>query len=299
METTTIEELNARFGITGRLSFEHGPGGFVFARLESRGGTAEVCLHGAHVTAFAPKEQPPVIWVSPDAVFAPTKAIRGGIPVCWPWFADHPNDPDKPAHGVARTTQWEVTASSMIAPEAIRIEFTLPSEIAGPVAPGIELKLEVTLTNALELELTTTNHSEESFSLSEALHTYLQIGAIEKISIDGLDNTLYLDKLEAYLEKRQEGDVIVNSQTDRIYQDTSADILVHDGELQRIIRVGKTGSSTTVVWNPWAAVAEKMADFTDDGFQHMVCVEATNAVKDIIVLEPGDHHILGTRIAIE
>lgn len=294
----TIEDLNTRFGIPGRLSFARGSGAFAFAHLKSPGGNAEICLHGAHVTAFVPNGQPPVIWVSPDAVYAPERAIRGGIPVCWPWFADHPENPDMPAHGVARTSQWEVTASSVVS-DAVRIEFKLPAGIAAPVAPDIELKLAVTLTDSLDLELTTTNQSGTQFSLTQALHTYLHVGAIEKVSIEGLNEALYLDKVESYREVQQEGDVIVNSETDRMYQNTTADILVKDAELDRTIRVGKTGSSTTVVWNPWITKAEKMADFTNEEFHHMVCVEATNAADDVIVLDPGTRHTLGTRIAVE
>ncbi len=299
LDTQSLSILNSHFGIPGSLSFQRGPGDFVFGRIQTPSSTAEICLHGAHVTAFAPTGQAPVIWLSPDAVFAPGKAIRGGVPICWPWFADHPDDATQPAHGVARTSCWEVLESTLLDDGSVRIDFSLPSKFSEPLAPGIELRLTVTVSSQLDFQLITANQSEKRFSMTEALHTYLHVGEIEKVRIRGLDGVEYLDKVEASGRKRQEGDVIVTSETDRIYGDTTADVLVHDEELARVIRVAKKGSAATVVWNPWAEVAARMTDFTDDGFRKMVCVEAANAAGNTLVIEPGSRHILGTTLSVE
>ncbi|CAN5368010.1 D-hexose-6-phosphate mutarotase [soil metagenome] len=301
MNAASPDSLAARFGIPDALAFESGPGGFPFAKIATPEATAEVCLHGGHLTAFAPAGQEPVIWMSPAAVFAPSKAIRGGIPVCWPWFGDHPDDPaSKPAHGFARTSLWEVTAASQPEPGAVRLELGLPAAAAPPgvFPPAYNCTLAITVARTLALELTTTNLSDSPFVLTAALHTYLNVGDISQIRCEGLDGTRYRDKMDGYRQKSQSGDILIDSPTDRVYEDTTGDTLVRDGALGRTIRVRKSGSSTTVVWNPWAAGAAKMADMPDDGYQTMLCVEAANAGTGAVTLAPGRSHALATMITV-
>ncbi len=286
-----IENLNATFEIPDALTFETGPGGFPFAKIATDRATAEICLHGGHVTAFAPAGQTPVIWMSSEAVFDPKKALRGGIPICWPWFGDHPTDSTQPAHGFARTSMWNVTGSALAGPGTVRLELTLPTENGCVLA--------ITVGNTLSLELTSTNRSDSALDVTTALHTYFTVGDIGQVRCEGLDGVSYRDKMDGYAEKMQEGDVIIDSPTDRVYENTTGVVLIRDAALGRTIRVGKSGSQTTVVWNPWASGAAKMGDMPDDGYKTMICVEAANAGSDVISLAPGKSHTIATTIGVD
>lgn len=274
------------FQIPGALIFETGAGGFIFAKMATPGASADVCLHGAHVTSFIPTGQEEVLWLSPDAVFRPDKAIRGGIPICWPWFSAHPTDPTQPSHGYARISQWEIAATSMPTPDTAQLLLTLP---------GCALK--ITVSDKIDLQLTTTNDTAEPLTLTSALHTYLQISDISNIRVEGLNGTNYLDDVDDSQTKSQSGDLTIDQEVDRRYENTTGDILVHDQN--RTVRITKTGSRSTVVWNPWSNRAAKIADMPDDGYQTMLCIEAANAGSDIITLAPGASHTLGTTISID
>lgn len=295
MAELTPSELDANFGIGDYITFHRGDGDFPFAKLKTLHGIAEVCLHGAHVTSWIPTGEAPVIWTSPTAIYKHGKAIRGGIPICWPWFADHPTDPTLPAHGIVRTEMWEVVATSHPDSDTAQITLEFPPP---PDRLPFELFLTISLSNSLMLNLSMTNLAESAFTLTDALHTYLNVGSIDAVRIEGLDRIRYHDKMDGYTEKVQSGDVTIGSPCDHVFESARSDILVHDASLARTIRVGKVGSDTTVLWNPWKEGAEKIADMPDDGYRTMVCVEAANAGEEIVRLAPGESHLLGTSISL-
>jgi glucose-6-phosphate 1-epimerase len=277
--------LDLKFEIPDALTFEEGPGGLIFTNITTPTATARICLHGAHLTSFIPKGQEEVLWLSPDAIYHPDKAIRGGIPICWPWFSAHPSDPIQPSHGYARLSQWKIAVTSMPDPNTVEIQLTLP---------GCSLK--ITVSDTLSLQLTTHNNTDAHITLTSALHTYLRISDISKIHVQGLDHTHYLDDVDGSKLKSQTSDVTIEQEVDRRYENTTSDILVHDQN--RTLRVTKTGSHSTVVWNPWSNRAAEIADMPDNGYQTMLCIEAANAGSDIITLAPGASHTLGTEISI-
>ncbi|MCB1064206.1 MAG: D-hexose-6-phosphate mutarotase [Verrucomicrobiae bacterium] len=302
MSADALESLNRKFGFPNTLCFVSGEGGLPFILIRTPTATAEICLHGAQLTAFHPaSEEQPVIWLSPTAVWDSSKAIRGGIPVCWPWFGDHPSDPEKPAHGFARTSLWEVIATSQPESDIIRVELNLPADAAPTelFAPAFELTLVITVADTLSLELTTTNRSPDPFEITEALHTYLNVGAIETVRCVGLNGIGYRDKMDGFQSKRQSGDILFDSPVDRVYEGTSAEVLVHDPAFDRKIRVSKSGSDTTVIWNPWISGAARFGDMPEKGYRTMVCVEAANAGADSLTLQPGEIHSLSTTIGVE
>ncbi|MFT4547180.1 MAG: glucose-6-phosphate 1-epimerase [Verrucomicrobiales bacterium] len=288
--SVTTSTLNEQFGIAEALSFEDGAGDFTFVKIRAAGGTAEICLHGGHVTSFVPLGEAPVLWLSPEAVYRESKAIRGGVPICWPWFHHHPSDPEKPSHGYARISPWDVVGSSVGESGSVRLELTLLGEI------GCELSIDVS--KRLALELKTTNRSEVPIGLSGALHSYLAIGDISEVRVEGLGSLAYLDDVDGGAPKLQVGDVEIGQEVDRRYQHTEGEVLVHDGALGRTLRVSKSGSATTVLWNPWWNRAAEIGDMPDDGYQTMLCVEAANAASDGIVLQSGESQLLGTTIEV-
>jgi D-hexose-6-phosphate mutarotase len=243
-----------------------------------------------------------VVWLSRFARFAPGKSIRGGVPVCWPWFGPHATDPALPAHGFARTVPWEVTATRELDDGATEIALALveteQTRAMWPHRAGVSLR--VTVGAALEIALTTRNRDDRALVIGEALHTYFQIGDIADIRIRGLEGCDYLDKAGGgSVRRRQDGPVVFTEETDRIYVNTEAECVIEDARLQRRIRVAKSGSRSTVVWNPWTAKADKMGDFGPDGWRGMVCVESANAADNVVSIAPGATHRLAVRYAVE
>jgi D-hexose-6-phosphate mutarotase len=297
-------ELNARFALGEQLRFQPGPHGLPVAEIATPQATASVCLLGGHVLAFQPRPQRyPVLWLSDCSNYEVGKPIRGGIPVCWPWFGKHPTAADMPSHGFVRTRLWSVLKTQAL-PEGtvqIRLGLTATSETRALWPHEFDLQIVVTVGATLTAELVAWNLGHEDvFACTAALHTYLTVGDITRTTVHGLDGLTYIDTVaDAWTRKQQTGPVTFAEEVDRIYLNTAADCLVEDPALGRRIRIAKSGSQTTVVWNPWIAKAKRMPDFGDDEYRQMVCVETTNAAEDRITLPPSGSHRLRTVISIE
>lgn len=298
--TDQITALNERFAIAGQVQFLAGKNGLPKVVIDNVQATAEVYLHGAHITAFRPRGHNEVLWMSPLAQFQPGKAIRGGVPVIWPWFGPHGTDSSKPQHGFARTAQWQVQATEALADGCSQLQLVLTdSDATRALWPhAFELSLTVTVGAELKIDLTCRNTGEQSFTAGGALHSYFAIGDINKMSIEGLTGREYIDQLDGNQIKQQVGDVEISQEMDRIYVNSEDICVIHDAVLARDIQVRKTGSRTTVVWNPWKDKAKAMADFSDDGYQYMLCIEAANAAEDVVRLAPGEAHTLRQIIAV-
>jgi D-hexose-6-phosphate mutarotase len=250
--------------------------------------------------SFRPRDHEPVLWLSSNSHFKTGKAIRGGIPVCWPWFADHPTDPDKPAHGFVRTAVWSVTESGKLEDESTRLKLLIAdSDKTMKLWPHrFRLELDITVSNVLRIKLIATNTDNKPFMCGGALHSYFNISSISNIMIKGLEGCRYLDKVDRGRRKVQDGSVSFESETDRIYLDTKADCIIEDSGMYRRIGISKNGSRTTVVWNPWIDKAGAMQDFGDGEYKGMVCVETVNADTDVISLAPGHTHTLEATIGL-
>lgn len=295
------EQLNALHGLTGTVAFETGQGGLTRAVITNASATAEIYLQGATVTAYQPRGESPVLWLSPQAQFQAGKAIRGGIPVCWPWFGPHPKDASKPQHGFARNLEWSCVNTRALSAALTEVELRLTdSDATRALWPhAFELTLRVTVGDVLQLDLTARNPGPEPVELGAALHSYFHVGDIREVEIHGLERTRYFDQVAGNQEQTQAGPVNIGEEVDRIYFDTEADCVIRDPNLNRSLRVAKLGSRSTVVWNPWIAKSGRMADFPDDGYRTMVCVETTNAARDLRTLSPGDEHTLTQIIGLE
>ncbi len=253
---------------------------------------AEVYLHGAHVTRFQKNGEPPLLFMSDESLFAPDKAIRGGVPICFPWFGSREG---LPAHGFARVTAWELVKTVVLPDGSVRVGLRLSQNAGGANAFRGTVEFTVTAGNTLAMELQVTNPLSEPLGFEECLHAYFSVGDINDVSITGLKNAHYLDKTDDNARKLETGDAIkIISETDRVYLDTTSAVEIHDAKLRRIIRVEKAGSASTVVWNPWIAKSKAMADFGDDEFRRMVCVEAGNVGQNQITLGPGKTSVLRT-----
>lgn len=320
----TSAGLNHRFGIAGALVFEERPEGLLQARLHSHGGQASICLQGGHVIDWQCRDQAqPVLWLSRDAKFAPGKSIRGGIPVCWPWFGPYavvPPQPnalqagvaaapragaagaDYPAHGFARTAEWQVTDTDVATDGSVRLTLRLGAA-AMPAAMwphATELQLDIRLGATLQLALTTHNLGEKALVIGEALHTYFNISDIGAVSVGGLHGVDYWDTVGAVEKKRQSGPIAFDRETDRVYIHSPQACVIEDPAYARRIHIRKQGSLSTVVWNPWTAKAERMGDLGQpDGWRQMLCVESANCWDNTLTLAPGETHTLSVSYEVE
>jgi glucose-6-phosphate 1-epimerase len=251
---------------------------------------ARVALHGAQVMSWRPVDEEEVLYLSPDAVFREGKAIRGGIPVCWPWFNAHPADASQPSHGLLRGRFWEFLGADED-DAGVTLRFGIHTGIWNA-------ELTVRAGGELEVALESKNDSEVPIVVSGALHTYLGVSDISQVRVVNLDGCAYLDTVGLPEMRKQKGDVVFEREVDRIYESSSSILLVDDLS-GRTILIEKTGSPSTVVWNPWAEKAAALADLPDDGYLKFCCIEAAIANDRAEIVMPGASHVLMTRISVE
>jgi glucose-6-phosphate 1-epimerase len=271
--------------ISGRVAITTGNGGLRKINVTTDFSTAEIYLHGAHITGFQKNGEPPLLFMSDKSLFAPDKAIRGGVPICFPWFGSREG---LPAHGFARVTAWGLLTTIALPDGSVSLRFQLPENAGGANPFGGRVEFILTVNDTLTMKLQVTNTMGEPLSFEECLHTYFPVGDINAVAVTGLKGAHYLDKTDNNARKLESDHAIkIVSETDRVYLDTIRAVEIHDTKLRRVIRVEKTNSSSTVVWNPWIAKARAMADFGDEEFRRMVCVEAGNVGQNLITLAPG------------
>jgi glucose-6-phosphate 1-epimerase len=291
-----MDNLNSSAGVCPAT----GEGGLPCIFVETELATAQIYTHGAHVAHFQPRGQEPVLWMSAQSAFAADKPLRGGVPICFPWFGPRTDDASAPAHGFARLREWQLSASEQSEAGEVTLRFALAADDATlalwPHRFACEYSVAVGTT--LEMSLRVTNMDDHSWTFEEALHTYFVAGDVREVSVSGLANTRYIDKTDDLKEKQHSGDITFTGETDRAYLDTTADCILTDPRLSRRIRVSKQGSQMTVVWSPWIKKSAAMPDFGDDEWPQMLCIETANALSNAIELQPGESHTMQARIEV-
>jgi len=292
----TATEMLRRFEIPGRVTVLEGNGELPKVEVKTDAACAEVYLHGAHVTDFQLTGQPPLIFTSQCSRFDRSQPIRGGIPVILPWFGAREGEP---AHGFARLTDWELHETCALPQGGATLRFNLPETNASAMWPAFMANYVVTVTDKLMVELIVTNCSRnEPFSFENCLHTYFHVGDVTQSTVRGLKGANYLDKVESYAPKTESADAIaINGEVDRVFLDTTCAVEIHDRSLHRRIRIDKSGSHSTILWNPGAAKAQQMPDFGNDEYKQMVCVESGNVGRNKVVLAPGRSSLLRVTIS--
>lgn len=299
MHTADIPELNARFAIPGQVSF-HAVNGMAVVEIANDVATASLAMQGAQLLNWTPRGMSPVIWLSPKARFAPSAAIRGGVPICWPWFGPPTGGSGLPSHGFARISPWELL-EVRASPEATHLAFRMASG-AGAQAQWpstVVPELRVTIGTRLEMELVTGNTGNKPVTIGQALHAYFEVGDVRQVRIEGLDGCPYIDKVDGERRGIHNGTLAIGRETDRIYLDATADCIIDDPVLARRIRIEKHGSRSTVVWNPWADKAASMGDLGKNDYLRMVCVEAANVADDVVTVAPDSSCRLGVICSVE
>jgi glucose-6-phosphate 1-epimerase len=295
------EELTAKFGIAGVLDFVETEHGLVKAAISLDGVTAELYLQGAQVTAWRPSNERPVLFTSPNSTFTPGRAIRGGIPIVFPWFGASRHTPTGPQHGFARTATWHLDAVETAGGGSLTLTLSLgDGDVGSPLWPErFRAIYSVTFAQTLSLRLAVQNRTTHPIVFEEALHSYFAISDIAPIAISGLAGTTYVDKTDLARRKLQTADLVtITTETDRVYLDTPGQCVVEDRGWHRRIVIEKDGAASSVVWNPWAEKAAAMADLGEPAWRGMVCVEAGNIADNEVRLAADAEHRMSTAIVV-
>jgi glucose-6-phosphate 1-epimerase len=292
-DPSRIADLNRRFRIPSIAEVVIGNGGLPKVRIITPLATAEIYLHGAQVTSWQPVGAEEVIFLSEHSHWQDERAIRGGIPICFPWFRSKADDPQAPSHGFVRTKQWQLDSVREQDGNVI-VELSTESDEATRRWWPHEFRLvnRVAAGSILAMELNVANTGSTPFRFEEALHTYFRVGQAQHVRVRGLDGVRYLDNTDGNREKVQRGDVSFASATDNAYLDTHASLDLIDPTLRRTIRTQKENSATTVVWNPWQQGAASLSDLGNEEWQRMTCIEASNILHSAVTLARGEQHTM-------
>jgi len=291
MPDTALQRA-AEFNLPDALLVESGRGDLPRITVNAETCAAEQYLHGATVTHWQPAGHEPVLFTSAHAQYRDGKAIRGGVPICFPWFGDHPADPDAPAHGLVRAKPWHLVQTAL-GPDGVDVDLVTHLD-------QLHADFRVTFSKRLTMRLIVTNTSDTDQTFEAALHTYFAVGDVKQVSIAGLEHAAYIDKVNGPANRNQgESPITFTSEVDRVYQNTEATCTLTDPVLRRRITVEKLGSKSTVVWNPWVEKAARLSDFGDDEWTQMCCIESANIADHAVVVAPGESHTLVVTVGVE
>lgn len=276
--------------------------------INNTAATAEVFLQGAQVTRFQQTNKAPLLFLSDACRYQNGAALRGGIPICWPWFGDLQKNPmalqqqlpadqreAAPAHGFIRHRLWDVKSITTPTDALTIIELTYNTNGDEPLWPyKTQLIYRVEVGERLSASLSIHNNGNEAFICSGALHTYCAVDHIEHVRLKGFDQATYIDAIDHWNSKSQQGDIGFSGEVDRIYQAACIAATINDGD--RTINVSSIGSNSTVVWNPWIDKSQRLSQFKANDYQRMLCIETANVLDDAICIEAGEKHLLGVHL---
>jgi glucose-6-phosphate 1-epimerase len=297
-----IEQLNTDHGIPGQLKFVEGAGGFPLIKIDNEKASALISVYAGQVLSFQPpNDSHNLMFLSEAAYYQPGKAIKGGVPICWPWFGPDPDGLGRPAHGFVRNRLWAVAGTGVTAggETTVTLGLTDTPETKAIWPHAFSLSLVITVGDSLNLELITRNTDVQPFSITQALHTYFKVGHIDQVSVLGLEGLEYIDKADNAVHRYQAGAVTISGEVDRIYRKVESELVIDDVALDRRIRIASRGSHTAVVWNPWAKISAEMGDLKDDDYERLLCVETANADLDVVRIAPGGEFCLAANYRIE
>ncbi|MDC3332803.1 D-hexose-6-phosphate mutarotase [bacterium] len=295
-----MQELYQKFGHIKGITIEL-QGELIAIGITNEQAQATIFLQGAQLLHFQPhSSKHPIIWHSDACHYKSGHAIRGGIPICWPWFGDLAKNPEPiqsqfiqedatPAHGHARTSQWNLS-SIEDNKDGTQVTLTLTLK-------NWELSTIIAVGHSLTETLSVTNISNTTQHYSSALHSYFAISHVDQCYVNGLEHTDYIDCLDNWNTKQSDTAININQEIDRIYLDKTSSISIVDPGWQRQLHIHSKGSKSAVVWNPWTEKSQQLSQFNANDYQSMLCIETANANTDSITLAPNQSHQLCVTIA--
>ncbi len=287
-----IDALNRDHGLGSNLAFSRHASGLVIGEVDTVACRASFFLHGAHVASYKPKtESIDLLFMSAEAVFEDGKPIRGGIPICFPWFGAHASDPSMPAHGLVRLAPWDLV-SSEIQDSAVVVRL-------GLTTGHWQLIYEMSFGAKMRIAFTATNQSTSAQTCELALHTYFDLQDSSQTEIRGLEQLAYLDQLTKTEMQATGKPIEFDQETDRIYFGSVNQIVIEDRARGRRVYVTPENSSSSVVWNPWIAKSQRMADFGDDEYQRMCCVETARIGRNKLDIGSHDSETVAFTVATD
>jgi glucose-6-phosphate 1-epimerase len=296
---SSARDPDRRLEIPGVVEVVEGNSGLRKVRITSSACVGEMYLHGAHITSWRPAGEEEVLFLSRQSRWEDGHAIRGGIPICFPWFAHKADNPKAPDHGFVRTKAWALDSIADVAGTIIVSMSTESDEATKKWWPAeFRLVLRAAFGKELSVELVTANTGRTPLCFEEALHAYFRVSNIEVTRARIPDALRYIDKTDSHRTKTQQGDIVIASETDRVYLDTRDEIELEDPVLERRLRVAKENSRTTVAWNPWTQKAHSLSDFGDDEWVQMICVEPSNVSDFAVGLAPGQQHTMKALVRV-
>lgn len=297
-----IQELNKDYGIANKVEFVEGQGNFPLIKIGNEYAEATISVYAGQVLSFKPVDQTEdVMFLSSQAYYQTGKAMKGGTPICWPWFGPDPERKGRASHGFVRDRLWQVrdVISTQDGATQVTMGLTDTPETKAIWDCSFDFAIVITVAQVLTIKLVTRNNGAEAFAITQALHTYFKIGDINQVKVLGLENKAYLDKVDRGQQKTQSGAVTFSGECDRIYLDVPATLTIADQALNRQIIVTATNSKTAIVWNPGADIAASMADLGDRDYQNFVCVETANAADEIINIPAGRQYEMSAQYTVQ
>lgn len=308
--STTIQELYTKFGELSGIAIEIHKN-LLAVSITNDSAEATIFLQGAQLSHFQCHGEQPTIWLSPSCDYKEGKPLRGGIPICWPWFGDLKHNPaiiqqqitsdQPPSHGIVRTKPWQLDSISLVNTKQTEVVLTLKLDTnEDPRWPfACELRMQFTISDTLEMDFSVRNTDERPFSFSSALHSYFAVSTIEHTSISGLEHCQYLDCLEDWRRTIQQGEITIDQEVDRLYDTQGRSIHLKDRHWKRQLTIQSNNSRSAIIWNPWIEKTLQLDCFNDKDYQSMLCIESANAAHDLITLEPQHQHNLKTIITMQ
>ncbi len=287
----------------GEISLSKDEGGLDFINVSNQLADAKIYLQGGHVVWWKPRSiKEDVLWLSSNARYEEGRSIRGGIPICWPWFGNHPTDGKYCVHGFARVALWNIVSTAQLKNGASKIILKMtPSESQlKQLTYNYELELTIIIGDSLHLNLQTKNLSDHPFTISEGFHTYFNVSDIKNVKITGLENSVYTDKFDNFNRGIEKESIQIDGPFDRVYLNTSNDCYIEDENFNRVITIKKSNSDSSVIWTPWKEKALEMQDMgCDSEWLKMICVETANLLENSIVIYPGISHSISTEYSVQ
>jgi len=301
----TLDSFNKRFSHPN-VSFRQRDA-LVMVDIENEHGAATLTSFGATLLSYRPNNGADVLWVSDTALYDGKKPVRGGVPVCWPWFGPYdasmlgpdPSDEHKKGHGIARYVVWDLESVTTVG-NGTQVVFVLEpdDEIRKSWPLDFSLRLQVTLGEKLEMTLVGENRSDRDWRVSEAFHTYFSVAQADGLLVRGLDGATCIDKLAGGEDCVQSGEVRMTTPMEQVFVGNPGAMVIEDQGNARDIVIERDHSASSVLWNPGPEGVKSFADMPDDQYRKTVCVEVANALDDAYELKAGASHSMSMRLYV-